>query len=1659
MFKGKKWLIGVCSMLLAFGIAACSGSDDDSSSSTPPASVPDSSQSSSETPLDPTVTLSSETLDMDLFAKSTLTASLTDLTGEVVWSTSDASVATVENGVVRAVGVGTATITATVGEYSDSCAVTIVRGEKKPTFDAFGAVNVIVGQTYDLEATLSLDEEDFELATVTYASTGEFLTVTPEGKITGVKEGTQTITATATYGEETLATAEISVSVIEVGTIETGIDMNALALMATNYTGESKTEHSLENFVTYVNGVAVEKEISYTVQDNTVVKVEDGKIVALATGETVVTAEFTSDTNKKYSVDITVSVGKELVAQDVEFSAKGNSETTQNTGIAEIDFAGKTMDINVSDITGVKCNGQSITFTTNGTVLTLTDAPSGENVYVFETAKVDVQVEGFIYQRTISSKEELVAFGANYNGNYGYTILTADIDMGGDVFALQTGAWLRCTFDGQGHTISNVRTTTGFLGDFNERGVLKNLQLVNIVLDSPEEDTKSQIGLLARCPCGTIENVFVMGYVMNAKENQSLIAGNDYDSTVYKNIIIIASTDKPMGSVSGSGINYMQAKGATGYGVHYITPHSIQVKPAGSEKLDAVAYASLQEFAEKADLSTFEEPWDSENMLMSDISDNVPQFEVSFKGEIAVGNTITVDTTLFDAVVTIKEETSNAVVSGRNIELKANGIYTVVVSSAAYTGVSKEVELLCLTNEALTTTETYVETSGGNTKMDLSKLSKTIAEVTSMTVNGKAVTPTVNENEVTFTNAQTGMIEVSIYSESEAKIYTFTLNVADFIINDAEEFKTFANAMGNYKYVVLANDITMSASVGLERKGVAFTGTFDGQNYTVRNANFKLGIFVNNGFAPGGVFKNVKFDNLILGGYGLFGAYLSGGLIENFHATVNFTPNYNYSDKWSAYLCEEPTGRGDATFTIKNSTFVFNGSDKTKKLKLYTDENYYPTILENVNILVSGLVAKPGEEDFNGKVQTNEAKTAGWVNVTIKDSRDGDAIAPTVSNEKWTLDLTTLGLTGKTISVVKDQVGNSVEFTQSGDVLTFMYEKQVALILTLIASDDTTATAFVCLPYYAMAETADETTYGVEYVKVTDGALSIDLSKVGVEIKDLNRVLVNNEKATYTVDGTMVNVTGYAGAVGESKIHLRAGEAWYVFDVIIADYLISDQASLKAWGSKTNRENLKYAVLTQDITCDGSDLTMYDGKPANVLNGLGHKVVGAHYALGFYANAQPKAGSAMKNITFEGMILDTPYYSLFGTYISGCVFENVNVSATYTKFPNYGLIFGEMNGRNGSIVLRNCNFSFTVPEADTDKVARLYNDSNGYYGAIMENVTIMSNGKIADAGELSEGHSAPGVTLGAQSTWTNVKITDKDSAKPITTSEKYLVLTDGKATLDLTKLSETVAVSNVMIGTANVEYSVADNKLTFATSAGLINVMLEDATANKTYTLQVKVADVVMTNFAELKAFWENNTVFTNSKYAVIANDITCEDTVIQAIWNEKNVGVIDGLGNTVTNMTMTRGIFMNVANVTLRDITFENFTSMNNVVKSGTNLFTTGLIAYYATNLDVINVNMTTTLSADNWKNCKNLLGSCDAGGGYGYSFVGCSFDIGCREDMKATAMSVTGEMWYYMGSFTNTTITYAGTLDLAKDFAQAGAKITYSNATFTDMNGTQTK
>ena len=158
------------------------------------------------------VTLNNSRVTVEKGHTATLSATVSpvDATDKtVMWRTSDENIATVdENGVVTAVNAGSATITATAGEFTASCEVVVVILPTGVALDNT-VLTVEKGYTATLSATVSpVDATD---KTVMWRTSDENIaTVDENGVVTAVNAGSATITATA--GE---FTASCEVVVIE----------------------------------------------------------------------------------------------------------------------------------------------------------------------------------------------------------------------------------------------------------------------------------------------------------------------------------------------------------------------------------------------------------------------------------------------------------------------------------------------------------------------------------------------------------------------------------------------------------------------------------------------------------------------------------------------------------------------------------------------------------------------------------------------------------------------------------------------------------------------------------------------------------------------------------------------------------------------------------------------------------------------------------------------------------------------------------------------------------------------------------------------------------------------------------------------------------------------------------------------------------------------------------------------------------------------------------------------------------------------------------------------------------------------------------------------------------------------------------------------------
>ncbi len=163
------------------------------------------------------ISLNKTSMNMVVDSASTLTVSYTPSTTTddktVTWSTSDAKVATVSNGVVAAVGKGTATITAKVGEFTATCKVTVT----EPIALTGIALNktsteILSGSTETLTVTYT-PSDTTEATDVTWTTGNSKIATVTDGVVKGIGEGTTTITAKV--GNFT-ATCTVTVKIPEV---------------------------------------------------------------------------------------------------------------------------------------------------------------------------------------------------------------------------------------------------------------------------------------------------------------------------------------------------------------------------------------------------------------------------------------------------------------------------------------------------------------------------------------------------------------------------------------------------------------------------------------------------------------------------------------------------------------------------------------------------------------------------------------------------------------------------------------------------------------------------------------------------------------------------------------------------------------------------------------------------------------------------------------------------------------------------------------------------------------------------------------------------------------------------------------------------------------------------------------------------------------------------------------------------------------------------------------------------------------------------------------------------------------------------------------------------------------------------------------------------
>lgn len=239
--------------------------------------------------------------------------------GSIAFESSDNDILEIdEHGVMTGVAVGQATITASIGDISQDFDISVISPLKSISLDR-SSVHIYAEDSDRLTVSFDPDDTTDDRTIIWESSKPGVATVDDNGTITGVSEGIATITATV--GSHS-ASCKVSVTY--------KIHLTGISLNYDQYEIGAGDDFDLAVVYTPSN-TTDDKTVTWTSSEEDVATIdENGKVTALTSGETVITA-----TVGEFSAECSVTVfEKEMPVYEIP----QNIETTCNSTLGSIEI-------------------------------------------------------------------------------------------------------------------------------------------------------------------------------------------------------------------------------------------------------------------------------------------------------------------------------------------------------------------------------------------------------------------------------------------------------------------------------------------------------------------------------------------------------------------------------------------------------------------------------------------------------------------------------------------------------------------------------------------------------------------------------------------------------------------------------------------------------------------------------------------------------------------------------------------------------------------------------------------------------------------------------------------------------------------------------------------------------------------------------------------------------------------------------------------------------------------------------------------------------------------------------------------------------------------------------------------------------------------------
>jgi hypothetical protein len=412
------------------------------------------------------------------------------------------------DGKVSGIGIGSAEITVSFGEYSAKCEITVGMGAELPSLQFYQVEHPITTiseiDLLDLSCYVQYDNTKYTDAIVSYSLDNPDAGVIVNGKFlpnelvdnTAI-ETTITVSAAWKNVETNVLNKEIIVKVIPVEEEYTYLTVNGLAFSngITLYTTESfegKTYDIQSAFVCKVvkNGEEISdpENIKYNVGDESIAKIEGDIVKGISAGQTEINVEYFDDETVIASLNVVIDVIRPVTPHEttlnmisaVDGVAVPEEIMPSNLIVKATQNAGedkeKELTIRDGKAFGVETSAKEKTFT--------------KITFYTQTYGYEFNVNG--YTKILKTQDDLYDLSLNEGNGYelsGYYYLNNDITVdtdwegvwqpGASNVLSKTAQGFKGIFDGNGKILTLTKVTesgrNGLFGRVGEKALIKNL--------------------------------------------------------------------------------------------------------------------------------------------------------------------------------------------------------------------------------------------------------------------------------------------------------------------------------------------------------------------------------------------------------------------------------------------------------------------------------------------------------------------------------------------------------------------------------------------------------------------------------------------------------------------------------------------------------------------------------------------------------------------------------------------------------------------------------------------------------------------------------------------------------------------------------------------------------------------------------------------------------------------------------------------------------------------------------------------------------------------------------------------------------------------------------------------------------------------------------